>query len=329
MNTKNSSGKLMGLKNTVTILEAAKKISDYYNEPVSEADIYQLALENKIKLSVKFSNPIKVRQSKVVNWENTTWALDYTNPPSSPLPKNLRDGDPECPPDLLQQWECVPENLHYKYSPILLSKKIAENKFLNFDIPLKEIDGIWDLPMIGGERKEIEHKYNLLVDGPMIALDNNSVCYIEDEIGNICSIRIHKDEIESSDLMDDFKQIKKQINDLKLSGAEAQKLLAKHKLKYQHEYQNQEELIDDQDTSYFKFLAEYESALALPDDSQIVVRTTEMKRFLNHPNEISKSQIEPEFSRAELIYLIMIDELLKFRKINLDKRGIYETRVQI
>ena len=52
--------KLFKLRRWVTLSDAAKYLEGAFTEPVSEADILQLALDGQLKLSVNFINPVEV-----------------------------------------------------------------------------------------------------------------------------------------------------------------------------------------------------------------------------------------------------------------------------
>jgi hypothetical protein len=58
-------GKLFGLKEWVTLPDAARRLSIVCGEDATESDVLQLALDGRLKLSVKFVNYAKGRRGKV------------------------------------------------------------------------------------------------------------------------------------------------------------------------------------------------------------------------------------------------------------------------
>jgi hypothetical protein len=49
---------------------------------------------------------------------------------------------------------------------------LSDDRVLSFDRQIASIDGIWDLSMLGAELLNVEHKYQLLTDGPAVELTN-------------------------------------------------------------------------------------------------------------------------------------------------------------
>lgn len=59
--------KLFELKEWLTLDEAANHLSSVFGEPVTIADIYQLALDNHIMLSVNFINLAEAKKVELIN----------------------------------------------------------------------------------------------------------------------------------------------------------------------------------------------------------------------------------------------------------------------
>ncbi len=96
--------KLVKLKQWLTVSEAAEYLALVFDEDVTESDVYQLALDGNLKLSVRFVNGAFVRP------EN-----------SGPT-------------------EAEEERVH--------------------------LEGVWDLPMSGAEKLDVERAYQELIGGP-------------------------------------------------------------------------------------------------------------------------------------------------------------------
>jgi hypothetical protein len=142
--------KLSKFKNWWTLPDAAKYLSEAYRNEVTEADILRLALDGHIKLSVRFVNQTNARRGTVVGREDVKWG--------------------ELPLDLGFQLKNYPffekNGDSWRYRKSL---QIDDTKFLNISDELTTIEGVWDLPMFGCGRLNIEDKYQRLTGGSEVA----------------------------------------------------------------------------------------------------------------------------------------------------------------
>jgi hypothetical protein len=144
--SKPAPSKLFKLKQWLTLPEAAKHLSGVCGEEVTEADILRLALERHLKISVNLVNRAHVKPGKVIHFDDEKLI------------------------SLLEQG-IYPDELTWTVSlfsdePRLLNLKIAKGKYLKTEDTVGIIEGVWDLPMIGGERIYVERLYHLLTGGP-------------------------------------------------------------------------------------------------------------------------------------------------------------------
>ena len=65
--------KLFKLREWLTIPEAAKRMSISFGEEVTEADVFRLALDGHLRLSVNFVNHAKARCGKPTAIEDAEW----------------------------------------------------------------------------------------------------------------------------------------------------------------------------------------------------------------------------------------------------------------
>ncbi len=179
--------KLYQLKNTLTLDYAAQHLSVVFGEQVREADILQLCLDGHLKLSVDFVNGVVARAGKVVSVNKAKmiiYPIDksrltiedslfrITNPITleDEIPENLKVG-------------YLDEELYYRPRGIYIN----ENEVLELDEEseiLTNITGIYDLPMIGGERLDIEHKYQMLTDGVAVTSDFLDGAFVVNQKGD-------------------------------------------------------------------------------------------------------------------------------------------------
>jgi hypothetical protein len=142
--------KLSKFKEWWTLPDAAKYLSEADRNEVTEADILRLALDGHINLSVCFVNQTKARRGTVVGRKDVKWG--------------------ELPLDLGFQLKNYPDfernGDSWRY---MKSLQINDTQFLNISDEWTTIEGVWDLPMFGCGRLNIEDKYQRLTDGPEVA----------------------------------------------------------------------------------------------------------------------------------------------------------------
>ena len=148
---KPTKGKLLNLREWLTVPDAARHISNIFKEKVSEADILRLALDEHLKLSVYFVNHAHAIRGKVVSYEKKDKEVNGA----------------------------------------LFRKRINidNDRYLNLEGEVTSIGGVWDLCMIGNERLEVENKYQNLTDGPKVTLIGLDGAFVEDEDGEIYQIQ--------------------------------------------------------------------------------------------------------------------------------------------
>jgi hypothetical protein len=130
--------KLLKLKEWLTVPDAARHLSILFGEEVGEADVLRLALDGHLTLSVYFVNHTKARCGPIV-----------------PLKDAKRHP--------LQMWD---GQTVYCFKGLCIS----EEEVLELDESVVTLTGIWDLPMLGAERLDVEHSYQMLTSGPAVEL---------------------------------------------------------------------------------------------------------------------------------------------------------------
>jgi len=148
---KPTKGKLLNLREWLTVPDAARHLSNIFKEEVSEADILRLALDEHLKLSVYFVNHAHAIRGKVVSYEKKDKEVNGA----------------------------------------LFRKRINidNDRYLNLEGEVTSIGGVWDLCMIGNERLEVENKYQNLTDGPKVTLIGLDGAFVVDEDGEIYQIQ--------------------------------------------------------------------------------------------------------------------------------------------
>lgn len=138
-------GKLFKLKEWLTVPEAASHLSTMLSEGVSEADVLRLALDGHITLSANFINHAVACIGKIV--------------PESDAPKIEGPFGTE----------------------MARGVALTTGKRIVLDAGVVTIRGVFDLPMIGNERLDVEHLYQKLTDGPDITLTGLDGAFVTQE----------------------------------------------------------------------------------------------------------------------------------------------------
>ncbi len=168
------------------------------------------------------------------------------------------------------------------------------------------IKDVWDLPMLGTERIDIEHEYQMLTNGPEITLTGLDGAFVEREDGVIFQVQEsfgkewidYQNSEESKQKSLDFyrKVLDKRIANNEIDEKEAERLLGQRKknLDRPREY----------DDNFYP-------AGGLPDDSVLVVRTQALIDLQERLSQADYDKSTPLDSRAETTYLNIIGAMLE------------------
>ena len=272
--------KFTDMKEWLTVADAAKRLSYYFGDDISEADVLQHALDGHFTMSINIVSPAKVRRSKVVAWDGTEWLMVPRLMNRNPLPPELTLGNAKCPPMLEALWKRIPEDERELVMPVLLGRKINDEHFVILDQKITEINGICDLPMIDDERLDVVHQYHLLTGGPVVGLQSMGDAFVEDENGVICQLQVHRNVSEPlTESKIQLRKLKEHISNKKIKRSEAQRLLVEHLNQFKAEYSQEREKELDQIFSSVDDMDDYEPASTLPEDSVLVVRSAALREF--------------------------------------------------
>lgn len=269
---KSTSSKLLKLKKWLTLPNAAKHLSNVCNEEITEADILRLALDGHLKLSVNFVNQTVARRGNIVGYEDVKWGE---------FPSDLRGRAPNLPV------EEKGESLRY-----MESLKIDDTRFLNCDDVMTRIEGVWDLPMIGCGRLDVENKYHRLTGGPEVAfpllegpvvVGSDGVFY---QVGKNCYDNLCYGPRTKAQIV----KIKR-LELSKSNNKRKEKLLASRK----------ERLQVDKNIEFRNGYGRFVMGHGLPGDSVLVLRTEVLREFeqLMFDNDTGKNTATKVHGNAE------------------------------
>ena len=298
--------KLFKLKEWLTVPDAARHLSIAFGEDVSEADVLRLALDGHLKLSVNFVNHARARRGKVVSWMETEWGIFpcINKKAIKEIEAKIEASAPhkkvwESPPKLLEIMGEISDDEKDDFSTYMCSLNIDDERFLNLDKEVTVISGVWDLPMIGGDRLDIEHRYQQLTGGPAVTLQVMDGAFIEGADGVMCQIQESFDDNEYQlGSKAQLREMKVRIAIEEIEESEAQKLLDKHK-------QDRKIFLEKQDTQNKS--NNYYPKGGLPDDSVFVVRTTALRDFEQSINDVPANADKPltNIERDSLLKLVI------------------------
>lgn len=140
--------KLLELRGWLTVEQAAEYLSEKWNEPVTDKDIYTLALARKCTMSICFSQPVQAQVGVAVprhEAKHITRRERYEQ-----IGCQLPAG-------------CNPEEL-WEVGELLFD----QDKVVEWEEHTKEISGLWDLPL---------HPYSTEINMLYVSLDPD--CYKE------------------------------------------------------------------------------------------------------------------------------------------------------
>lgn len=296
--------KLFKLKEWLIMPDAAKHLSIAFGEEVTEADVLRLALDGHLKLSVNFVNHAQVRCGKVVQIPEADLLAAIR---AGKLPENLEWDT--FPAEMMLFASHIPNDQKGKPVTYLKSLKIDSERYLNLDTNVESISGIWDLPMVGGERLDVEHVYQVLTGGPEITLETLEGAFVQRTAEEMHQLQeSFEDNKFSSGSQAELKLIKEIIAFEKLDNSEAEKLLVEHK-------ENRKKYLEQRKENRN---CDYYPAGGLPRDAVYVVRTEELRRFEQRVSDDDEKALKTN-ERNTLVTIIAA--LCDYSSIDYKTRG--------
>lgn len=286
-------GKLLNLKEWLTIADAARHLSIVFGEEVTEADVLRLGLDGHLRLSVNFVNHAIARCGVVVGYEDAEWG--------------------EIPADLTAILPNIPDEAKGNLLPYMKSLDIGDERFLNLSDEVTTLRGLWDLPMIGGERLDIENKYQILTGGTSVTLKSLDGAFVEGRDGSVCQLHVGFEDNEyQSGSRVQLKELRQHIFSNDIDGAEADSLLKRNKEKRKGFAKERKNRFPKEN---------YYPAGGLPKDVVLVVRTEALREFEQSVNGVPKESEKPISTTERRTLLTIIAALCDYSAINPGARG--------
>ena len=246
--------KLFALKEWLTLEQAALHLAGLFDEPVTVADVLRLGLDGRLILSVHFVNSCQARRAEFIGEaDRTFWEAEIP-------------GVETFLPALAGKAVRIPREAY-----------LGDGKYLRVEKgEILTLDGVFDLVMLGSERLDVEHMFQIQTGGPGVEMINMEGALVRRD-GVICQI-VHT----LSDLVD---------TNAKSGMPIAEGDSASNALRIA------ESMTHDQNkrTKGWKPLTsqDYFPQDGLPRDSRIVVRTQALREFESSVAESGTGQ-EPK-----------------------------------
>lgn len=301
--------KLFRLKEWVTVVDAAKHLSNLFEEEVTKADVLRLALDRRLPLSVYFVNYTRARLGKIAR--HTEEELHQAIAAGTPLedlewqrwpPGAMAAAFPDLPPEEAEEMNGL----------ICSSLKISEDEYLTLKDEVTVIKGVWDLVMIGNEVLDIEHQYQELIGGPDVTLQGLEGVFVKNQDGVVGQLQADYDNNEyqpGSSAQLGF--LEEKIRSKKLNKKDAASLLKKYKEDREIFLEGRKGKLEPR---------HYYPAGGLSQDHLLVVRVKALNNFESVFNEPPKKERELSTNERNSL-LTVLAALCDYSAINVSERG--------
>lgn len=255
--------KLFKLREWMSVPATAQHLTTAFQEEVTPADVLRFALDGLLTLSVRFVNKCDALPGQLV----PIGAASYT---AVPNPKGTEP--------------------HRDYGGYVLDVNGIESHVLSFGGPMTKLQGVYDLPMMGGEKLQVEHEYQRGTDSALVTALSNNWTYVRDTAGQFFQLYQHFDD----DVLEDgtAAQIFPLENFILEQGVDAERA---DSLRETYVVKRQALLTERAGTPG---VADYSPLPLLPLDAELVVRTTALAKLLTSVGS-PQASADKEFSTKE------------------------------
>lgn len=162
--------RLFKLREWLTPDETARHLTILFGEEVRTSDVLRLGLDGHLTLSVDFVNHAEAMTGRVIPFKDV---------PMMRMPPMSKDGMPA------KEEVYFPDGLRLEDD-----QELNENTpFVHFARKVVTIRGLWDLVMDGGERIDIENRFQAMTGGPPVELVNMDGTFVKRDDGVWASLQ--------------------------------------------------------------------------------------------------------------------------------------------
>ncbi len=257
--------KLLKLKAWLTLEDAANHLSIMFGEAVSKADILRLALNGALVLSVNLVNGARARAGRIVPLKKAKFTMV---PRDFIFASDAKSADDYTGPLV----------------KIVHGVKLNNGEVIDLAKDILSLREVFDLPMIGNERLDVEHEYQCLTGGPAVTLQGLDGAFLTDGEGTYFQLQESFDgnEYQQGSLARG-RELEQRIEIEEIDAESAEQMRAKHRADREAFKKKRAE----------RPLGEgYYPAGGLPQDSVLVVRTDALLA-LQRAASVTDTQIRP------------------------------------
>ncbi len=178
--------RLFDLKKWLTLEDAARHLSVLFGEDVMAADVLRLALDGHFTLSINLVNKARARKGRLVALEDCPMEIIGTPDAGDAAKAALAKTSRLTPAALMQRFGGLVTSRKLIATPVGI--RFTEEEWLVLEKEVVIIDGVWDLPLLGAERLDVEHRFQQETDGPEITLVNLNGAFVQRD-DTVCQLQ--------------------------------------------------------------------------------------------------------------------------------------------
>ena len=294
---------LFKMKQWLSLADAAKYLSIVCSQEVTEADILQFAINGQLELSLYLINDTMAKCCRIVDYEKATLDADIAK---SVFPDELKRKD--LPNKMIEtlkmkMTDMINEgvlygDLHYIFreDSRWMNLDSLEKSMLEIITDLLRIDkdryviedsyetlaaGLWDLSMIGNERREVNRRHHNLNSGQAtVGIFKNRQCtkgvFVKGPCGEVFKLQLALNGSENQEYQDDlhveFEKLKKKIPSLYMENFDEEAFLYQYvetRMELWKKYFSIDEVLNKN----------YYPMSLLSEDAPLVVRPEAIREF--------------------------------------------------
>lgn len=285
--------KLFALKKWLTVPEAARHLTIIFGEEVSEADVYRLALDGHLTLSVNFVNHTTAIRGNVIPIEDAQYrevsALALALFPI--------------------------ENHQGERVEVMEGINLDGSRVLELEDVVITLSGVYDLLMLGNERNEMEHAFQMLTGGPAVTLSILEGAFVTSGSTTMFQLQERIDSIKldpSSQAQFDALKALLDAAPKKTESQKAQELPPPRSEEPEKSFTSKTNSWDSK-----RNCDDYYPADGLPADSVIVVRTDALRELEKSLDSASEDWDKPLTATERNTLLTIIAALCENFKITI------------
>lgn len=173
--------KLLKFKDWLNLQDAAQHLSIMAGEKVTVPDVLRLALDGHLTLSVNIVNAVYARPGTIKEASearHVDMPIDLSAAVKAKAPGEYQGG-----------WQKLCMGI-----PLAGTTKV-----IDLEKGVVRLRGVYDIPMIGGDRLDVEHEFQMLTDGPRVDMQSLDGAFLEGDNEVLLQLQEHFEDNEFHD----------------------------------------------------------------------------------------------------------------------------------